>query len=246
VVIASSHPSRPGSAAGCRSPLRSSFDRFTRWLGAFLLGLAPALISAHDLERTAVRISFAADRSFVIEVENDPAWLLLRLEPFAGRAVPAHPTPAERDRRLSELTTVFADRTVLFVDGHEVRPESIEYVAPPASPADPPQRAIFRLRGHLPGDARTARWFYGIVIDPYPLTLRLADGRTVSRVVAGDAWSDVVDLPSGGRATRFDITALVAVAALLVTARWWAPRSTERLRRALRPAVSDARYGRSA
>ena len=42
--------------------------------------------------------------------------------------------------------------------------------------------------------ARTLRWFYGLVIDPYPLTIRRADGRLIVEEVAGDAWSRTIDL----------------------------------------------------
>ena len=46
----------------------------------------------------------------------------------------------------------------------------------------------------MPPDARTLRWFYGLVIDPYPLTIRRADGRIVVEEVQGDAWSRTIDL----------------------------------------------------
>ena len=59
---------------------------------------------AHDLERTQVLLTFARDGSFVLDVANDPSWLKLRLESFPGQ---------------------FADRVVLWVDGHEVRPTSV-------------------------------------------------------------------------------------------------------------------------
>lgn len=39
-------------------------------------------VAAHDLERTQVSIAFARDGAFVLDVSNDPNWLLQRLEPF--------------------------------------------------------------------------------------------------------------------------------------------------------------------
>jgi hypothetical protein len=54
-----------------------------------------------------------------------------------------------------------------------------------------PQRTVF---GRMPVEARTLRWFYGIVIDRYPLTIRRPDGQRLTEWVAGDAWSGVVDL----------------------------------------------------
>lgn len=161
---------------------------------AIALGLvlaASTAVLAHDAERTRVTLSFDRDGSFVLDVDNDPNWLLLRLEPFADVA----PT-GDRDARLRALAPVFIDRVVLFVDGHEIRPSSAEYIPPrPQTAADEfPPLASYRLRGRMPVDAHTLRWFYGMVIDPYPLTIRRADGQRMTEWVAGDAWSGVLDL----------------------------------------------------
>jgi hypothetical protein len=92
----------------------------------------------------------------------------------------------------------FADRVVMWVDGREVRPESVEFL-----PFDSPRLAQgraeeglsrYRLRGRVPTDARTLRWFYGLVIDPYPLTIRRADGRAIVEEIQGNAWSGTIDL----------------------------------------------------
>ena len=126
--------------------------------------MAAATASAHDLEHTQVLLTFARDGSFIVDVANDPAWLKLRLEPFTGS---------------------FADRVVLWVDGKEIRPTSVEYLPASAEGA----LATHRLRGRMPIDARTLRWYYGLVIDPYPMTIRRADGRVIVEDVRGDAWS---------------------------------------------------------
>ena len=134
------------------------------WLVGILIAIAiPA--AGHDLEKTQVSITFARDGSFVADVANDPSWLKLRRESIPGP---------------------FADRVVLWVDGHEIRPESVEFIAGPS--------AVNRLRGRVPADARTLRWFYGLVVDPYPLTIRRADGRLIVEEVGGDAWSRTIDL----------------------------------------------------
>ena len=134
------------------------------WLVGILIAIAiPA--AGHDLEKTQVSITFARDGSFVADVANDPSWLKLRLESIPGP---------------------FADRVVLWVDGREIRPESVEFIAGTS--------AVNRLRGRVPTDARTLRWFYGLVIDPYPLTIRRADGRLIVEEVGGDAWSRTIDL----------------------------------------------------
>jgi hypothetical protein len=122
-------------------------------------------VNAHDLEKTQISIVFARDGSFVADVANDPGWLKLRLESIPGP---------------------FADRVVLWVDGREIRPDTVEFIE--GTPA------INRLRGHMPVNAQSLRWFYGLVIDPYPLTIRRADGRAVVEEVQGDAWSRAIDL----------------------------------------------------
>jgi hypothetical protein len=109
---------------------------------------------------------------------------------------------------LRALAPVFIDRVVLFVDGHEIRPASAEYIPPrPQTQADTwPPLASYRLSGRMPVDARILRWFYGIVIDRYPLTIQRADGERIIEWVAGDAWSGVLDLSGQFRApTRWDI-----------------------------------------
>jgi hypothetical protein len=138
-------------------------------------GLWPHPVGAHDFEHTQVLVTFARDGSFVVDVTNDPAWLKLRLEPFKGS---------------------FADRIVMWVDGREIRPTSVEFL--PASVEG--ALATHRLRGRLPIDAHTLRWYYGLVIDPYPLTIRRADGRVIVEDVRGDAWSRTIDVSGQFRA----------------------------------------------
>ena len=159
-------------ASGTPSAQSSQRDRFSlralRALRSLSLWLAlGAAVSAHDFERTQVALTLARDGSFVLDVTNDSAWLSHRLVPFSGP---------------------FADRVVLFVDSREIWPESTEFIAGPAP------LATYRMRGRMPLDARTLRFFYGLVIDPYPLTIRRADGRIVVEDIAGDAWSRPIDL----------------------------------------------------
>jgi hypothetical protein len=163
-------------------------------LRAALVGtlLGSAQLCAHDLERTRVSLAFAVDGSFVLDVSNDPRWLALRLESIPGP---------------------FIDRIVLFVDGHEVRPTSVEYLPPPASDPVEPAVATYRMRGKMPIGARTLRWYYGLVIDPYPLTVRRADGRIVVEEVGGGAWSGEIDLH--GQFARASYWPVALVGALL-------------------------------
>jgi hypothetical protein len=150
---------------------------------------------AHELERTQVLLTFATDGSFVLEVTNDTTWLAQRLESIPGP---------------------FADRIVLWVDGREVRPDAVEFVRGP-------ELSTHRLRGRMPLDARTLRWFYGLVGDPYPLTIRRADGRIVVEEIAGNAWSPEIDLRGQFRTTSrwptYVVAALFLSSAILMLLR---------------------------
>jgi len=167
---------------------------------------------AHEAERTRISLTLQADGGFILEVANDPLWMLMRLETFAGGTVPANPTAAQRDTRLAQLGDVFADRLVMFVDGHEVRAASVTYVPPPSSFAlratedTPADLATFRLNGRMPRGASTLRWLYGIVADPYPLEIRQVDGSSTVEWITGTNWSSVIDLTrSFPRPTRWAI-----------------------------------------
>ena len=139
-----------------------------RSLGIAALLLVAHTAYAHDVERTQVLLSFARDGSFTLDVSSDPNWLKQRLLRYDG---------------------TFIDRVVLFVDGHEIRPASIDFI-----PSANEGLATYRMRGRFPTDARTLRWYYGMVVDPYPLAIQRADGRVVVEEIAGDAWSGAIDL----------------------------------------------------
>jgi hypothetical protein len=169
-----------------------------------VLALASRGPLAHEAERTRVTLTLQGNGEFTLDVANDPNWLLLRLETFAGGSVPPNITPVERDRRLAQLTDVFADRIVLFVDAYEVRATAVAYHPPPAQPEN--ALATYRLTGTMPRDATRLRWLYGLVADPYPLEIRQPDGSSTIEWIEGTNWSDVIDLSkSFTRPTRLEI-----------------------------------------
>ena len=177
---------------------------FRLCLIAALVCVARLEPSAHEAERTRVTLTLQSNGQFILEVANDPTWLLLRLETFAGGSVPPNLTPAQRDARLAQLTDVLADRIVLFVDAAEVRASAVDYIPPPREPDN--ALAIFRLRGSMPRDATRLRWLYGLVADPYPLDIRQPDGSTTVEWIEGANWSEVIDLSkSFTRPTRLEI-----------------------------------------
>lgn len=170
------------------------------WLFVAILFVVTARPGAHDLERTTVHLRVNADGTFTLRLAHDPAWLLLRMETFAGESVTAD-NPAARDARLRALAPQTIERVVLFVDGHEVRPTSAEYTPAPANvPSGEFALASYTLRGRMPASAQSMRWYYGMVIDPYPLTVELADGSSRTEWIHGDAWSTPIAL--GGPFTR--------------------------------------------
>ena len=135
----------------------------------------------------------------MLDVANDPMWLLLRLETFAGGSVPPNVSAAQRDARLAQLTAVFADRLVLFVDAHEVRASTVSYVPPTGdqgSGIGDQGNAVarFHLTGTMPRDATRLRWLYGLVGDRYPLEIRQPDGSSTIEWIEGTNWSEVIDL----------------------------------------------------
>ena len=176
-----------------------------------LLALMLAPIAAHEAEKTRVTLTLSADGSFALDVANDPMWLLLRLETFAGGSVPPNMTVAARDERLAQLTSVFADRIVLFVDEHEVRAASVDYLPPgqgrAAGSREPDgSLATFHLTGSMPRAATRLRWLYGLVGDRYPLEIIQPDGSSAIEWIEGTNWSDVIDLSrSFTRPTRWEI-----------------------------------------
>jgi hydrogenase/urease accessory protein HupE len=171
-----------------------------------LLALSASTSVGHEAERTKVTLQLSADGSFVLDVANDPMWLLLRLETFAGGRVPPNIPPEQRDARLAQLTSVFADRIVLFVDAHEVRATNVEYRNPPGPSEPSAALASFRLTGTMPRDAARLRWLYGLVGDRYPLEIRQPDGSSTIEWIDGTNWSAEIDLSkSFTRPTRMEI-----------------------------------------
>jgi len=190
----------------------ASFVRVLARSGLVLaLLLQPSSSASHEAEKTRVVLSLSADGSFVLDVANDPMWLLLRLETFAGGHAPANMSAADRNARLAQLTQVFADRIVLFVDAHEVRATRVEYVPPvrdQGSGIGDQANALarFRLTGTMPRDATRLRWLYGLVGDRYPLEIRQPDGSSAIEWIEGTNWSEVIDLSrSFTRPTRIEI-----------------------------------------
>src|SRR5256884_4755423 len=51
-----------------------------------------------------------------------------------------------------------------------------------------------KMRSTVTVSAQTLRWYYGLVIDPYSLTIRRAGGQMIVAQVHVDAWNLTIDL----------------------------------------------------
>ena len=161
-----------------------------------LTQLSAGRISAHELERTTVFVSFNDDGTYLVDVVNDPNWLLARVEPFSGRKPSGRLDRAERDALLHELTDTFVERVNLYFDDERVG-VAATYIPPDASlPDDPddPPLGTMRLEGRMPEGARTFRWSYGYVIDPYPLLLETENGEWITSWVDGEYDSETFEM----------------------------------------------------
>ena len=129
-----------------------------------------------------MRVTFAGDGTYRIEVMNDPDWLLMRVEPFSGLELSGRLEPAQRDRRLVEMETTFAEWVHLSFDG-ERTDVTATYVRPTdAGPLaqDETRLGTMRLEGRVPEGAGTFSFAYGLIQDPYPLLIRSRPARRTS------------------------------------------------------------------
>ena len=148
---------------------------------AILCTTASRHLAAHELELTEVRVTFAGDGTYRIEVMNDPDWLLMRVEPFSGLELSGRLEPAQRDRRLVEMETTFAEWVHLSFDG-ERTDVTATYVRPTdAGPLaqDETRLGTMRLEGRVPEGAGTFSFAYGLIQDPYPLLIREANNDVI-------------------------------------------------------------------
>jgi hydrogenase/urease accessory protein HupE len=164
---------------------------------------------AHELGLTRATVTFAADRTYTIEVLVDPESLLAKLEILAGRsptaAVPVNELPA----RIGALETILRERVAVSFDGVLQQPALAYIPGPPAPvtlPATPAMAmapataatATLKFTGRVPDSARAFQLNYGLVLGSYALTIRNDTGAApVTNWVAGGQNSDPVDLTRG-------------------------------------------------
>jgi hydrogenase/urease accessory protein HupE len=162
-------------------------------------------VAAHELERTAVFATFSDDGTYLIDVMNDPDWLLARVEPFSGLPPSGRLDSPRRAVRLAELTGTFTERVSLYFD--DVRVDvTAEYIpVDPNLPVDPddPPLGTMRLQGQIPEDARTFRWSYGYIMDPYPMLIQAGEGEWITSWVNGQNDSETFEFMALRPPTRW-------------------------------------------
>ena len=171
-------------------------------LGGLALGAVPAPVAApvvHDAEHTQAEIRFFRDRTFQIDVMNPPDWLITTLEPLADVPSETILTGDARDRRLAELEGKYAEWIWLLFDG--VRIEALpEYLPEPRKgpvedPLAPPL-VTMRMRGRVPEGAKEFSFAFGLLADPWPITIYGRDGAGTITWIEGPVESERLDIES--------------------------------------------------
>jgi hydrogenase/urease accessory protein HupE len=175
-------------------------------LFALIGGVRP---QAHELGLTRATVTFAADRTYTVEVLVDPESLLAKLEILAGRSPSAAVPVDELPARIDALGTILRERVVILFDGVPQQPEFAYIPGPPVPvtvPATPATAmspataatATLQFSGRVPGGARAFQINYGLVLGSYALTIKNDAGAApVTNWVAGGQNSDAVDLTRG-------------------------------------------------
>lgn len=164
---------------------------------------------AHELGLTRATVTFAADRTYTVDVLVDPESLLAKLEILAGRSPSAGVPVAELPARIEALGDILRDRVAITFDGVRQQPE-VTYTPGPAVPVTLPATpalamapvtaptATLRFSGRVPGGARAFQINYGLVMGSYALSVKNDTGAApVTTWVAGGQNSDAVDLTRG-------------------------------------------------
>jgi hydrogenase/urease accessory protein HupE len=176
-----------------------------------------AQLHAHELGLTRATVTFAADRTYTVEVLVDPESLLAKLEILSGRSPSAGVPVNELPARIEALSAILRERVVVLFDGVPQQPELAYVPGPPvpvtdpatpamAAPATAPATAAtatagtatLRFSGRVPGGARAFQINYGLVLGSYALTIKNDAGSApITNWVAGGQNSDAIDLTRG-------------------------------------------------
>ena len=135
-----------------------------------ILTLVP-VAEAHELGKVQVHADFLKDGTYRIDLVLDEEHLTSQdVGGPAGttRYGEIQGLGGDLDRRFGRLFRSLVDGATVAFDGQPVRP-AVELAA---DPGDPPGRMILRLRGPIPGGARTFTWSEAAPLGSYPLIPR--------------------------------------------------------------------------
>jgi len=194
-------------ARSAHARLSSSADRSRPATATFLRAIVACLLivtsaasvaRAHDLGLTRATVTFAADRTYTVEIPVDPETLLAKLEILAGRtpsgAVPVDELPA----RIEAVSFLLRDRVILLFDGARQSPTLAYVPGPPVPAGATASTATLRMTGAVPRGARQFQINYNLVLGAYALTIRSDQAAPpVTLWVPGGQNSDPVDLTRG-------------------------------------------------
>lgn len=171
--------------------------------------------SAHELGVTQVSAEFRRDGSFQVDITVDPDALLTRLEAYSRREISSGLTPAERDRRIAALASVFLDRVEIRFDGSRRLPRfeylpaasdartgdlgGVERSLPGGSPAglESIEKSRVRLTGRQPSGAGTWTFLHGAAIGAFAMNLRIGDSPVEEVWLEGGRPSAPLPLATG-------------------------------------------------
>jgi hypothetical protein len=194
-------------------PLSVSLSGRLRYIVAACVMLAALIgrvqLHAHELGLTRATVTFAADRTYTVEVLVDPESLLAKLEILAGRSPTVGVPVDELSARIEALEPVLRERVAVLFDGAAQQP-ALAYIPGPPVPVTLPatpamamspataSTATLRFSGRVPDDARAFQINYGLVLGSYALTIKNDTGAPpVTNWVAGGQNSDAIDLTRG-------------------------------------------------
>ena len=181
-----------------RVRLRAGLARITLACVTLLVAAAgPAL--AHELGLTRATVTFAADRTYTIEVLVDSESLLAKLEILAGRSPSSAVPVGELPDRIAALTPILLSKVGIVFDGTRQDPAfAFVPVETPKEVVGTGPTALLRFSGAVPSGARQFQINYGLVLGSYAVTLKNAsDAAPITLWVAGGQDSDPVDLTRG-------------------------------------------------
>jgi hypothetical protein len=131
-------------------------------------------LSAHEIGLVQVKVAFAADSTFTIDIPVDPITTYERLVVAEGMVLPEGQTPLEVARvGIQERAPEIVKKIRVIFDDQPV-PATLSYVEQAPLPTGP--LALLRLSGAIPEGAATFRFQYRLIFTRYALQILVPDG----------------------------------------------------------------------